>query len=140
MPASKKGSATGVDVSVEEVVAYLRVEGGYAAAAAKVAERKAAAEAARAARIRVTAKELQAAADGFRALRDLGKASDTNKWMKANGITVEELEGYLETNILMAKLRDSLAKKAPKRLGTSKAVKNLIRELAYQEWLASALK
>ena len=140
MAAKKSGKKSEIQVSVKEVVDYLRIEGDFAPGLAKVVERKMAAQAARDAGIRVTARELQRAADGFRALRDLNKASVTAKWMKANGIEVEALEDYLETNILLAKFKDKLAKAAPKNLVNSKAVKELVRALAYQEWLATAMR
>lgn len=134
--AAKKG----IEVPVEDVVNYLRIEGDFLPAVARVAERQAAAKAAREAGIRVTARELQRAADGFRAIRDLNKASATEKWMKAVGITVETLEEHLETNILMAKLKDKLAAQAPKRMLASKPVKDLVRSMAYKEWLAKKVK
>jgi len=83
---------------------------------------------------------LQKAADGFRALRDLTKARDTQRWLKANGITIEALEDYLEANILISKFKDKLTKSAPKKLTASKAVKDTVRRIAYQSWLATAMK
>lgn len=129
-----------IELAVAEVVDYMRIRGDFGPALAEVVERKMAVAAARGYGLRVTGAELQKAADAFRAMQDLHKASDTNRWLKANGVTLEALEEYLETNILISKLKDRLAKNAPKRLHTSREVKDTVRQLAYEEWLANAMK
>lgn len=129
-----------IDVAVAEVVDLMRINGDFAPALAEVVERKIAVAAAKKAGLGVSTAELQKAADGFRALRDLTKARDTQRWLKANGITIEALEDYLETNILLSKFKDKLAKSAPKKLMASNAVKDTVRRLAYQSWLTTAMK
>ena len=136
--AKSKGKPSEIEVAVAEVVDYLRINGDFAPALAEVVQRKVTADAARKSGLKVTAAELQRAADGFRAIRDLLKASDTERWLQANGITVEALESYLETNILISKFKDQLAKRG-KKLLKSKAVAETVRELAYREWLDAAL-
>jgi hypothetical protein len=138
MARSKRKQSPVTEVAVAEVVDYLRIAGDFAPALAEVVKRKVTAEAARKCGVKVTAAELQKAADGFRAVRDLLKASDTERWLKANGITVDALETYLETNILITKFKDRLAKRG-KKLLKSKAVAETVRELAYREWLDAAL-
>ena len=138
--AKSKGKQGGaIEVAVAEVVDYLRINGDFAPALAEVVKRKVAADAARKSGLKVTAAELQRAADGFRAIRDLLKASDTERWLKANGITVDALESYLETNILVSKFKDHLARKAGKRFAKSRVVMDTIRELAYREWWDGAM-
>jgi len=130
-----------IEVAVAEVVDYLRIKGDFAPALAAVVERKVAAEGAKKMGIRVSGKELQKAADALRVLNDLSKARDTERWLKANGITVEALEGYLETNILLSKLKDRLEKKAPKtKYMKAPAIQESIREMAYRDWLAKEMK
>ncbi len=130
-----------IEVTVAEVVDYLRVTGQFTPTLREVVERKLTAQAARKSRVRVTAAELQRAADVFRAVNDLSKASDTQRWLRSNGITLEALEGYLETNILISKFKDTLEKKTNKtKYLTASAVKEAVREMVYRDWLNSQMK
>jgi hypothetical protein len=144
MPSNKakktSAKAKDIEISVAEVVDYLKIRGEFSPALAAVVRRKVAADGARAAGLRVTAAELQKAADAFRVVHDLHKATDTNQWLAANGLTVEALEDYLEANILISKLKDKLAKSASKKITGSAVVKECVRDAAYQQWLAEALK
>ena len=129
-----------IEVAVAEVVDYLRITGGFAPALAEVVQRKVTAAAAKKSGLRVTAKQLQKAADAFRASLGLDKAKATRAWMRNNGVTIETLEDYLETNLLTAKFRDELEKKSPKRKHLdAPVVQELVRDLIYEEWLAKAL-
>lgn len=130
-----------IEVSVAEVVDYLRVTGQFAPSLREVVVRKITVEAAKKRGIKVSTAELQNAADAFRAVNDLSKASDTSRWLKSNGISLEVLEEYLETNILMSKFKDALEKKASKaRYVSAPGIKASIREMIYQDWLSSQLK
>ena len=140
---AKKASTKGtkdLEISVAEVVDYLKIRGEFSPALAAVVRRKVAAEGARAAGLRATTAELQKAADAFRVVNDLHKAADTAQWLAANGLTLEALEDYLETNILISKLKDKLAKSAPKKITGSAVVQECVRDAAYQQWLTEALK
>ena len=130
---------TAGQVSQDEVLEYLKITGEFAHAERAVRERRLATEAARKAGLKVTPKELQKAADGFRALMDLTKASDTEKWLRKNDLSVDALENHLELNILKSKFIDSLEKDGEKYHNT-KAVKQTVRELAYRDWLAKSMK
>ena len=128
-------------VTVAEVVDYLRVTEEFMPILGEVVERKITAEAARSRGIKVTKKELQKAADTFRAVKDLSKASDTARWLKETGITVKTLEKYLETNLLISKFKDRLEKKTSKAKYISRpGISESIRDMIYQEWLKSQLK
>lgn len=130
-----------VEIAVAEVVDYLRVIGQFAPALKSVVERKVTAEAARKSGIRVSTKQLQSTADTFRAMNGLVKASDTEKWLRQNGLTVEALEEYLEHNILISAFKSKLEKKArAAKYMKSPIIKESLRELIYKEWLAGALK
>jgi len=130
-----------IEVTVAEVVDYLRITGQFMPLLREVVERKVTAEAARKSGKKVTTAELQKASDVFRAVKDLGKASDTARWLRSNGISVETLEEYLETNILISKLKDTLEKKASKtKYIASPSIQESIRDMIYQDWLKSQLK
>ena len=130
-----------IEVSVAEVVDYLKVTEEFIPVLGEVIERKITSEAARKRGIKVTKAELQKAADTFRAVKDLSKASDTARWLKETGITVETLEEYLETNILISKFKDKLEKKTGKVNYLKKpGIKESIRDMIYQDWLKNQLK
>ncbi len=131
-----------IEVAVAEVVDFLKINGQFGPALRQVVERKVAAQAARKNGIKVTTKQLQKAFDTFRHINGLTKASDTKAWLKAAGISLEAIEEYLETNLLISKLKDQIYKKAgsSKKYLSSSAVKDTVRELAYQDWLAKELK
>ncbi len=130
-----------LEVSVAEVVDYMRITGQFAPALQAVVERKIAAEAAQKTGIKVSKGELQKAADAFRVVHGLKRASDTHTWLKSNGITMEAFEDHLVANLLSHKFKDGLAKKA-KAAKYLKApeVKESVREMVFQDWLAKALK
>jgi len=139
---AKKGKSSGaaeLEVAVSEVVDYLRLTGAFAPALAEVVGRKVTVEAARKAGTKVTAGELQAAADTFRVFTGLHKASDTNRWLADNGLSLDALENHLEENLLIGKFKSALHRKAAKRYVAAPEVQDSIRQLAYRDWLASAL-
>jgi len=130
-----------LELAVSEVVDYLRVTGRFAPALREVVERKITADAARKSGLKVSTKQLQSAADTFRAMNGLAKASETEKWLRQNGLTIEAFEDYLETNLLINLFKNKLEKKA----GAAKylkatIIKETIREMIYKDWLAQALK
>jgi hypothetical protein len=133
--------ANEIEVTVAEVVDHLRITGQFSPALNDVVQRKVTAEAAKNSGIKVTTAQLQKAADVFRAVNDLSKASDTNKWLKSTGISVETFEGYLETNILISKFKDALEKKADKAKYLSKqGIEESLGEMIYQDWLKNQFK
>ena len=130
-----------IEVTVAEVVDYLRITGQFTPVLREVVTRRITADAAKKRGIKVTTTELQKAADSFRAVKDLSKASDTERWLRSAGISVEVLEEYLETNILISKLKDSLEKKASKnKYLSTPSIKASIRDMIYQSWLRDQLK
>ena len=137
---AKKAKEKEMEVAVAEVVDYLRLTGKFAPALREVIVRKTTVEAAKKYKLKVNAKQLQKAADIFRSVNGLSKAADTQAWLKANGITVEALEVYMETNLLMSKDKDHLEKKASKtKYLSSKMVKETVREMIYQDWVGKTL-
>jgi SurA-like N-terminal domain len=130
-----------VDLSVAEVVDFLRVTGRFQPAVREVVERRLVADAAKKKGLKVSTQELQRAADAFRLANGLKKASATESWLKSMGITVEALEDFLETNLLIGKLMDSLEnQEASQKYLSSPLVKDAVRGLIYQDWLGKLLK
>ena len=126
-----------IDIDVAEVVDYLKLSGGFKSALGEVFRRKVTAEAAKRHRIAVSTKELQKAADVLRAVRGLHKAGDTEDWLASNGLSVDALEQFLETNLLISKFKGALEKKANlKKYHASSSVKDSVREMVYQDWWA----
>ena len=130
-----------IEVTVAAVVDYLRITEQFIPIVGEVVERKITVEAARKRGMKVTTAELQRAADAFRVVKDLSKASDTGRWLKSTGITQEVLEEFLEENILISKFKDALEKKGSKAkyIATS-GIQESIRNMIYQDWLHSQLR
>ena len=130
-----------IEVCVAEVVDLLRITGGFAPALREVVQRTVTADAAKKAGIKVTSAQLQKAADAWRLANGLNKAEETEAWLAANGVSVDALEDYLETNLLMSKFKDKLeAKTAKKKYLDSEGIKETVRQMIYDDWLAKALK
>ena len=130
-----------IEVSVAEVVDYMRLTDTFKPALREVVERKVAADAAKKSKIGVSTQELQKASDMFRVEHGLIKARDTEKWLKGSGISLEVFEEYLETNLLINKFKESLARKANKqKYASAPEVKEVIKELVYREWMTNAVK
>ena len=130
-----------IEVAVAEVVEYLRITGQFSAARREVVARKVTAEAARKKGMKVTKGQLQKAADAFRIANGLNKASDTDRWLKSNGIAVEAFEDYLETNLLLSKFKDALNKKTGKgKYLNTVEIKDSVKEMIYRDWLIKELK
>jgi len=130
-----------LEVSVSEVVDYLKLTEGFAPALREVVKRKITVQAAQKSGIIISDEELQRAADAFRIVNGLSKASDTENWLKSIGITMDKFEQYLETNLLMNKYKDTLEAKADKKKYImTEPVQETIREMAYLEWIQEQLK
>ncbi|MCC7571506.1 peptidylprolyl isomerase [Candidatus Micrarchaeota archaeon] len=62
--------------------------------------------------ITVTAEELQNKFDAFRRRNGLFSAADTAKWLQEKGLTLEDVEGEIEVNIIAAKAREAIPREA----------------------------
>ena len=130
-----------IEVGVAEVVDYLKMTGGFRPALREVVARKVTAQSAKERGLKVTDKELQKAADAFRLINGLSKSSDTQNWLKSNGISIEVFEDFLETNILISSFKDKLEKTTDKKdYIVSEGIKESIREMIYQDWLKEQMK
>ncbi|NOY81798.1 MAG: hypothetical protein GXP31_12450 [Kiritimatiellaeota bacterium] len=129
-----------MEVTVGEVLNCLRINGQFATALRNVVQRKVVRAAAEEAGLSVSDEELQKAADGARAAAGLNKAEDTMAWLKISGLTPEVWEEWLETNLLISKFRDKLEAEADTAAYmAAPAVKETVRELVFQDWLAKAV-
>ena len=130
-----------LEVSVAEVVEYLRMSGDFGPALREVVRRKITAQMAKESGLTVTDEELQKGADTFRLVNNMSKASDTENWFKMMGVSLETFEEFLEINLLISKFKDTLEEKADKKAYlSSEAVKESVREMIYQDWLNSQFK
>lgn len=93
------------EITVDSVVDYLRITGGFTPILCE-AERRMVAAAARKAGMTVDQEELQRASDVFRLSKGLDSAAATESWLKENGIALEALEEYLEINLLISKFKE----------------------------------
>ena len=128
-------------VSVAEILNFMKFEGMYGQVSAEVKCRRASAEAARKAGLRIRSVELQKAADSFRLQKGLFRASDTEEWLDSNGLTHQVFEEYLEANLLIRKFKKSLEKEGGnKKPLLTREVKRLARDSEYGKWLRRAAR
>ncbi len=91
--------------------------------------------------IEVTDRQLQKSADTFRHAQGLHKASDTEEWLKANGLTTENLENHLEENFLISSFKDNLENQSNKADYLKVAgIEDTVREAIFHDWLKDKLK
>ena len=67
----------------------------------------------------------------------LYSASDTQAWLDARGLNLDDIEEFVETNLLIGALRDWLEERADKSKYLSAIeVKSVLRNLIYADWLS----
>lgn len=98
----------GKGITQAAVVARSKISGAFAETAMALARDAAASKAAADLDVTVGDQELQAAYDDFRRECGLHKAQDTQSWLKRSGLTVEDIECYLEAGLLREKIADEL--------------------------------
>jgi hypothetical protein len=127
-------------IAMQDVVDYSRLMGSFVPTLRGVVERKVTADAARQCGMKVTDEELQRGADTFRHANGLSSAKATEEWMNRHGVSVPLLEEFLETSILVSKFKDNLEREADKaKYLEHPQVAKLVRDLIYQDWLATKL-
>jgi len=125
-----------LEVSVAEVVEYLRISHEFSPVLKKVIDRKVTVSQAKKLGITVEDVELQRAADVFRVTHQLQKASDAEQWLRENRISDDSLEQYLEDNLMIDKFKHHLNKTTVKdKYLSSPEVTGQITEMIYQDWL-----
>ena len=117
------------EVTVDDVVNYLRITGAFAAAAEQVARRKLSAQAAR---------DWLAAKGGRRRPK---KMRDDFRLFLSLGVPKKTLEEFMEIDRLITELKDALVQEADRAAYlTAPAIKESVRELIYQDWLNEQLR
>ena len=130
-----------LEISVNDIVNYLRINGDFSEALAEVIHRKVTVQAAKAKGISVTEEELQKSSEAFRLAYDLGSADDTILWLKENGLTVENFEDYIEENILISRFKTLLEENTDmKKYLESEDIKEELRDMIYDNWLDETLE
>jgi radical SAM protein with 4Fe4S-binding SPASM domain len=130
-----------IEVTMEEVLQYLKLKGIFSSALHQVIERKLTLKAAREAGIKVSTRELERAVDTFRATHGLNKATDTQQWLESIGVSAEGLQSFVQTNLFIDKFKKKLLTRANEKNGhLSQPLKNLIEEKVYREWLNHTLQ
>ena len=124
-----------VEISIAEVVDYLRINNTFSEALEEVVRRKLAVLAAAQLGLAPTDGELLEAAGIFRASRGNFSPEDMERWMQDNGITPEVFESYLKTSIMVSKFKDYLEQKAAKTTFFSDdIITERLRDLIFSRW------
>jgi parvulin-like peptidyl-prolyl isomerase len=94
----------GQAIELEEFVRALKLTGQFEALLEQFVRDRLAALGARKAGIRVTEEEIQERADQFRRVRGLHRASDTNKYLDAMRVSLEEFEAFIADSLYQEKM------------------------------------
>src|ERR1700755_93354 len=89
----------GEEVGLEEFIRVLKLTGQFEELLEQFVRDRLAALGARKAGIRVSEAEIQERADQYRRLRGLHRASDTNKYLDAMRISMEEFEAFITASL-----------------------------------------
>ena len=98
----------GEAISVAELLQTLKLTGQFEALVEQLAKDRITVLAAKKQGVRVTAEDIQARADEFRRARGLHRASDTNKYLDAMGVGMEEFEAFLTDSLYQEKVMQSV--------------------------------
>lgn len=129
-----------LEVKVAEVVDYTKMNGSFALALQEVVKRKVTVAEAKKRELAVSDEELQKAADVFRSVNNLSTSSATQTWLEERGLTLDALEDYLESNLLIYQLKDQLVNEFDsEKYLASHRIQESIRKKAYQDWLAKII-
>src|SRR5882724_6357087 len=94
----------GEDIDLAEFVRNLKLTGQFEALLEQFVRDRLAALGARKAGIQVSEAEIQGRADQFRRVRGLHRASDTNKYLDAMRISLDEFEAFLTDSLYQEKM------------------------------------
>ncbi len=94
----------GKDIDLEEFVRILKLTGQFETLLEQIVRDRLAALAAKKAGLKVTEAEIQERADQFRRVRGLHRASDTNKYLDAMRVSLEEFEGFITDSLYQEKM------------------------------------
>lgn len=128
-----------VAVNVAEVVNHMKISGTYGLALMEVQTRKIASTAARERGLSVSGEELQQAADTFRRAKGLTGGVDTVLWFKKHRVSLAAFEEFLETSLLVSKLKEQIKEEAGTEKYAYPKVSELLQELTFREWLTKTV-
>jgi len=94
----------GKAIDIAELVRILKLTGQFEALLEQFVRDRLTAQSARKAGIRVSEVEIQERADQFRRVRGLHRASDTNKYLDAMRISMEEFEAFIADGLYQEKM------------------------------------
>jgi hypothetical protein len=129
-----------IEITMENILLYLKLTGHYAPLLKEVVERKVAVEGAKKNGIAVTIRQLQRAADVFRLAHHLTQAQDFENWLASSGISLKTFEKHLEEDLYISQFKDLLKSKSDKaNYPAAPEIKSTIRDLEYHKWLTKNL-
>ena len=91
-------------VSVEDFIRILKLTGQFEGLAEEIVRDKVTVHAAKKQGIRVTDEEVQARADQFRRAHGLHRAADTNRYLDALGVSLDEFEAFIVDGLYHEKM------------------------------------
>lgn len=91
-----------------DVTTRLQLSGAWFDALSEIEDEALAAQAAAQEGLTVSDAELQNAVDEYRLSRELEKADDTHCWLESIGLSIEDVEQFLEADVLQSKLAEKL--------------------------------
>ena len=94
----------GEAISVAELLQTLKLTGQFEALVEQLGRDRITVLAAKKQGVRVTAEDIQGRADEFRRARGLHRASDTNKYLDAMGVGLDEFEAFLTDGLYQEKM------------------------------------
>lgn len=128
-----------VKFSKDEFIDFLRFRDEYLTLFKEFVIRKITAKEARKQGITVNDSELQKLFDNWRKDKNLHKMKDTEVWLSRNGISLDKLEEYLETNLYISKYKDKLEKDNAYLIMKDPDLLNFAREKAFNKWIEKIL-
>jgi parvulin-like peptidyl-prolyl isomerase len=139
----------GKTITLADVIARAKINGTFAQTAFELARDAAATQAAKDLDVTIDDKELQKAYDDFRRACQLHKAKDTQAWLERSQLKVEDIENYLEANLLRPKIAQELVKddqvdsyfaQNPREFEYARVSQIVVKDRSAAEELALSLK
>lgn len=96
-------------ITSDDFIKLLKLTGRYDSLMEDILKDKLTVHAGKRQGIKISAEELQERADQLRRVWGLHRASDTNKWLDAKGITLEDLENFITEMLYHEKVIDQVA-------------------------------
>lgn len=102
-------------IGIEEFVKILKLTGQFESLVEQLVRDRLAVRAAKKQGVRVSPEEVQERADRFRRVKGLHRATDTNRYFDALGITLDEFEAFITDGLYHEKMMEQVC--SPKAVG-----------------------